>query len=107
MTDLSAFVTDCPDCRQPILWPFTKGGTTRMPVDAAPAANGNVLIVVDPTNPKRITCDVIGNRANRSRLRSGGWLLYLHHRLTCTKAEKWARPETRRKPAASTTEGLF
>jgi hypothetical protein len=117
MTDLPAVATFaelCPDCQQPILWPWTSAsaGVNRMPVDAEPVDTGNVLVTVDSLNPNRIVCDVIGNRANRRKLAAGGHALYQHHRITCTRAEKWARPQRRPVPAVDTDlaereKGLF
>jgi hypothetical protein len=116
MTELpavSSFAEPCPDCQQPILWPWTNAssGVNRMPCDAEPVGvAGNVLISVDPANPERIVCDVIGNgargRAHCRRLAAGGHPIYWHHRLTCTKADKWARPQKRPVPAVSTAGDL-
>jgi len=102
--DLSAFVTPCPDCKQPIMWPRTVTGQ-RMPVDAEAVPGGNVMVTVNPSG-ENLGCDVV-NRADSRRLAAGGHLLYRHHRITCTKADRWARPHRKPAPAVSTAEGLF
>jgi hypothetical protein len=105
MTDLSEFAELCPGCQQPILWPLTVTGA-QMPVDAEPVLGGNVMVHVTPAG---LGCDV-KSRADCRRLHAGGHLLYRHHRITCTRAEKWARPQ-RKVPAVDTAgtpgEGLF
>jgi hypothetical protein len=107
--DLAGFIEPCPDCNQPILWPQTVNNV-RMPVDAEPVGNGNVMVVRVDSHPLRLICNVV-RRSDISKLAAGGHLLYRHHRITCTRAEKWARPQ-RPAPAVSTAgdpgvEGLF
>lgn len=76
----------CPDCRAPILWLTTPKGN-RMPVDAQPHAEGNVVV-------EGATCAVLG-RNQLPGARAAGRPLHRHHRLSCPHADKWARKERR------------
>lgn len=88
------FARDCSNCRQPIMWAWTVTGD-RMPIDADPVDNGNVMAFVDG---RRLRVDVIGDAPTRRKLRLGHWPLYRHHRLSCPMADQWAR-QTKRKTA--------
>ncbi|MGW5647541.1 hypothetical protein [Saccharopolyspora sp. NPDC003762] len=86
MSPLDSHVTPCPDCRGPIVWATTAKGVP-MPVDAEPAAAGNVLLSVDSQG---VHAGVLAtNQAAGARDR--GQPLHQHHRLSCPYAHKWAR----------------
>jgi hypothetical protein len=85
-------IGECRDatCQAPIIWAVTAGRGKRMPVDANPTPDGNVMLtladgsdtpvatVIDPAAPPL-----------------GGWPGTLHHSHfeTCPAADRWrARP---------------
>jgi hypothetical protein len=79
----------CNFCKQLIVWTTTDKGA-RMPVDwPAPVTGGNVLLVLD--DRKGLIATVLGTLAHRRAYSAVGWPLYLHHRLSCPDAERWAR----------------
>jgi hypothetical protein len=82
----------CNHCRGPILWAKTDGDRL-MPVDAEPAADGNVLLTVERDH---LRAGVLG--ANQAAgARDHGLALYRHHKLSCPHADRWCRsPRTRR-----------
>jgi hypothetical protein len=97
--DLAAvFAQPCNYCRQMIMWGNTAAGE-RMPVDADPTPFGNVRL---HRRGRVLTADVIGKAEDRRRLRLGGHPLFQHHRLSCTKAEQWARTQAKPTPAVDT-----
>jgi hypothetical protein len=81
LVETAGGATPCPDCRAPIRWLTTQVGK-RMPVDAEPSERGNVLL----------TGDVAGvlNPGQAGAARAAGAPLYLHHRLSCPFASRWA-----------------
>jgi hypothetical protein len=93
----SSYATPCPDCKQPILWPWTRASdcTIQMPVDAGPTDRGNVKITVEG---RRLVADVIGKSDDRRKMILGGWPLYLHHSQSCTKSNSWSRNAPKRRP---------
>jgi hypothetical protein len=93
----------CNHCKQLIVW-ATTGTDGRMPVDwPAPDTGGNVLLVHD--DRKGLIATVLGTAAQRGAYASSGWRLYLHHRLSCPFADRWARPSQARRPAARPSRG--
>lgn len=80
-------------------WTNASGRRERMPLDATPEPNGNVMVYRDDDNPRLLICDVIGSKAHRAHLTRAGWPLYLHHRLSCPKADRWARGPLSMRPA--------
>lgn len=100
---LHAFAKPCNYCRQRIMWAWTNasGRVERMPLDAAPVPEGNVIAYRDEKRPRLLVCDVIGKRGDRRKLALGGWPLYQHHRLTCSQAERWARAPIAMRPQPS------
>ena len=79
----------CNHCKGLIVWAIT-GTDSRMPVDwPAPDTGGNVLLVLD--DHKGLIATVLGTPGQRQAYATSGWPLYLHHRLSCPFAERWAR----------------
>jgi hypothetical protein len=97
---LHAFARPCNFCRERIMWAWTNasGLTVRMPVDAVPVPEGNVVVYRHDTRRRLLVCDVLDRKGRRS-LAAGGWPLYAHHRLTCTQADRWARGPLSMRPA--------
>ncbi len=90
-------------CGGRILWARTvaSGLTEWMPLDAEPTPDGNILAYPDPTNRRRLICVVYDVRKNRARLAgmvADGWLLFQHHRLSCPRADQWARAPKSMRP---------
>lgn len=71
----------CPDCKAPILWLITARGRL-MPVDAAPSPRGNVV--------RQGRHGGVLNARQVAEASGRGIPLYLHHRLTCPYADRWA-----------------
>lgn len=84
-TDIALPAEPCPDCRQSIVWALTSKNK-RMPVDAAPVADGNIHLELDGDTVKTT---VLG-KAKADLARDTGTVLHQHHRLTCAQAAKWA-----------------
>lgn len=85
----------CDHCHAVIVWAVTKD--SRMPLDAAPTDDGNVLIVADNG---QLTATVLGSASARAAYREQGYALYSHHKLTCPNHNLWSRPGgARTKPA--------
>lgn len=95
--DLELFVRNCSDCRKPIMWPWTTNGE-RMPVDADPVPNGNVIVYPDPGNHRRLLADVIDKGLRRAGMAADGWKFRQHHRLSCPHADRWARKPKAMRP---------
>lgn len=95
--DFELFARTCSHCRAAIMWAKTNASGRRewMPLDYEPAPRGNVLAYPAPGDPRLLVCDVLADRGREARrldeMRRDGWLLFLHHRLSCPKAEQWAR----------------
>jgi hypothetical protein len=98
---LHAFGRPCNFCRTRIMWAWTNASdlTVRMPVDAIPVAEGNVIVYRHDTRPRLLVCDVVADRRGLRALRAGGWPLYVHHRMSCTQADRWARGPVSMRPA--------
>jgi hypothetical protein len=80
----------CNHCQAPILWATTTAGA-RMPIDADPHPDGNVL--VDDAGG-HLVAGVLGvGQAAGARAR--GQLLHRHHKLTCPHASRWCGPKRR------------
>ena len=107
-------------CGKEIMWARVgKGHDELMPIDADPSPTGNVLARPDPGNRRRLLGDVIGSRMRREAMAADGWLLFLHHRLSCARADRWARQPHAMRPqptgfapvpaavAVAEPEGLF
>lgn len=95
-TDFEQARRDCPDCHKAIIWARTKNDQW-MPLDGEPSDHGNVqlLALADTRWPY---ADVIGRPQSRTALRAAGQKLYLHHRLSCPFADRWARTPGARIP---------
>lgn len=91
--DLELFVRNCSDCRRPIMWAKTvaSDGQEWIPLDAEPIATGNVIVFRDPNAPRRLLADVVGRSAVRAGMRADGWHFWQHHRISCPRADEWAR----------------
>lgn len=91
--DLELHVKQCPDCRQPLLWAKTvaSDGQEWIPLDGDPIDSGNVIVFPDPSAPRRLLADVVGNQHMRAGMRADGWHFWQHHRLSCPRADQWAR----------------
>jgi hypothetical protein len=95
--DFELFVRPCSHCRERIMWAKTNASGRRewMPLDYDPAPRGNVLAYPAPDDRRLLVCDVLPDRGAGARrveqMRRDGWLLFLHHRLSCPKADQWAR----------------
>jgi hypothetical protein len=90
----------CRNCQQWIMWAWTRDGE-RMPLDAQPSEHGNVIAYRDPANRNRLLVTVYGATAAEPRrrlaqMRRAGWPTYTHHRISCPKAEEWARTRGRK-----------
>lgn len=78
-------VSRCRSCDAEIVW--ARGATgKRMPVDAEPSHNGNVMLVPDRKRPGEWTAIVLA-RANLSVTRISGAVLHLNHFVTCRYSE--------------------
>lgn len=97
---LEIFERLCGDCHKPIFWTKTvaSGGLDWMPVDAAPVLGGNVIVYPDPKAPRRILSDVIGKGLVRAGMAADGWRFHQHHRLSCPRADHWARQPVHKRP---------
>lgn len=75
-----------------------------MPLDFEPAENGNVLVFPAEDNPRLLVAQVVGKRS-AAAMRAGGWLLFVHHRLSCAYTDQWSRgPKAMRpKPTGART----
>jgi hypothetical protein len=91
----STFGRTCRNCRRRIMWAWT-GADERMPVDAQPTEHGDVLLRRDPARPRRLLAAVEGSRRRLDAMRAAGWPTYQHHRLSCPRAEEWARTRGRK-----------
>jgi len=79
-----ASVATCSACGAPVVWATTAGGK-RIPLDAAPDPDGNVLLLSDGT------CSVVG----QSKAGARRWIA---HHATCTAVERQRlRHPTRRR----------
>lgn len=87
---------DCPDCHESIIWARTVNAQW-MPVDAEPSILGNVVLSA-PGSGRWPRCNVVGRPAMRDAMRRAGRQLYLHHRLSCPFADRWARTPGARIP---------
>lgn len=77
----------CNYCGKKIVWTKTeKGG--RMPLDAAPDTNGNVLIYM---HAGEAISAVVAKKARLDAIRAQGTPMYLHHKLSCPRASEWQR----------------
>jgi hypothetical protein len=95
-------------CRRPvgcggrIMWARTNASnrTEWMPLDAEPADDGNVLAYPAPDNARLLVCDVLGHRSRAAldAMRDDGVLLFRHHRLSCPRADSWARQPLSMRP---------
>jgi DNA-directed RNA polymerase subunit RPC12/RpoP len=82
LVELADGSAPCPDCQALILWLITDRNRL-MPVDAQPSPRGNVARQGrhgGVLNPRQATV-----------ARGRGVPLYLHHRLTCPHADRWAK----------------
>jgi hypothetical protein len=81
--------SECRDaeCRAPIIWAITQAGK-RMPVDAEPSDDGNVLLQPPLNDAARSPRATVVNPASPPL---DGWDGTLHHShfTTCPAAERW------------------
>jgi hypothetical protein len=84
---MSAAPWTCRSCGAPILWATVELSSTRMPVDADPAPEGNVLI---RREPGRIWARVLGG-AELRQARHEHESLHRSHFATCPDAADWRR----------------
>lgn len=84
----------CRSCEAPIFWVFTENGR-RMPIDADPVAEGNVVLVQEGSGrraivlgpPELFESDDLRELRQRTK--------YMPHHATCPHADEW-RNTTRR-----------
>ena len=80
------------DCQAPIIWAITQAGK-RMPVDADPAPNGNVLL--QPSlNPSTNTPRATVVNPNSPPLDGFDGTLHHSHFETCPAADRWRSRKT-------------
>lgn len=84
--DLSPWRGYCRSCQARFAWAITSGGE-RMPVDDQPAANGNVLLLVQAG---QLTAGVLSTKDARRR-RATGTQLHRAHFATCPDAKQHRR----------------
>jgi hypothetical protein len=94
-------------CGGRIMWAKTNASGRRewMPLDYEPSPRGNVLAYPAPDNPRLLVCDVLATRGPEARrldgMRRDGWLTFTHHRMSCPRADQWARAPKSMRPAPS------
>jgi hypothetical protein len=113
---------ECPDCHKEIMWAKTNASGRKewMPLDAEPIRSGNVLAYPAPDRPRVLVCDVLGRGPRAGLMFDDGWPIFIHHRLSCPYADRWARQNKSMRPGpagtrierpefaeADQTEGLF
>lgn len=86
----------CPDCAAPILWTTSSKGR-RMPIDAIPHNDGNVIVQPDGA------ATVLSKTKAADAFTAGSVALHRHHRLTCAKTERWAAKPARQVATDATT----
>lgn len=93
----------CDHCFTMIVWAKTepRADATRMPVDAKPAPDGNVVLSV--YEPHGLIAGVVQTRGRRRAMVAEGWTFYQHHRLSCPYASRWADKPDAKKPAKTYT----
>lgn len=79
----------CSHCKGLIVWARAKPrhDAQRMPVDAEPHDNGNVLL--HHHDVWGVLYSVMGARPARRGYQAAGWHFYQHHRLSCPQAHLW------------------
>lgn len=83
-------MSECRSCGAPITWAITDNGK-RIPLDAEPAPNGNLILVDGVARTPRIDDDV-------------PFLQYVSHFATCPNAQQHRRSRTK-SPAGRGLEG--
>lgn len=79
----------CAKCPTQIVWAESDSTGKPMPVDAAPAENGNVRLVEYPDG---VTATVLA-KAEAERARANGERLHLNHFVTCARASEFRKPK--------------
>ncbi|MEV5688605.1 hypothetical protein AB0L68_36415 [Streptomyces sp. NPDC052164] len=79
MKPASHHIATCRSCRAPICWALTTAHGKRQPVDAEPAADGNLAVMQGPDG----LLYVRSITAARPDVRPGEWRAMPHH-ATCT-----------------------
>jgi hypothetical protein len=80
---VSLRVQACRSCSAPIVWALTERGK-RMPVDAEPSADGNIVLIA-PDDPRDEPVARIAGLADRTEER------HRSHFVTCPQASSWRR----------------
>jgi hypothetical protein len=88
-------LTRCNYCHDPIVW-GTTSTDSRMPLDAEPVDDGNVLLLAD--GPV-LRATVLGRAGQRQAFREQGHGLRLHHRLSCPQEKQWTTAARNVRPA--------
>lgn len=83
----------CSSCGAEIVWAVHQGSGKRMPVDAAPAENGNVRLMrrFTPEGKYVETVATVHGPDARAALRAQGVALHLNHFVTCPDREQHRR----------------
>lgn len=75
----------CRSCGAPIYWAITRTGA-RMPVDAAPVADGNVLLAL-----RRSTGEIRAHVLRKHEEPDEGRNRYTAHHATCPDGPRWRK----------------
>lgn len=76
-------VSSCASCQAEIIWCVSVKGS-RMPVDARPAADGNLSLTENGTAAPRATVLAVAKRFGRTNLHKS-------HFATCQDADSWRK----------------
>lgn len=100
---LELFERLCSGCHRRILWAKTEAsdGVEWMPCDADPSEHGNVLVRLDPDDPRRALATVVANRGRRAAMIADGWVFRLPHAASCPKAAQYTRGPKSMRPTPS------
>lgn len=79
-------MTTCQSCGAAIFWAVSVNGS-RMPINAEPVVDGNVLVSVSRSNPENKKCIVLAHAAVKPKDRR----LFTSHFSTCPNARKHRR----------------
>lgn len=82
----------CNHCGARLTWALTVNDK-RMPVDAEPSPRGNIVLKTDGRGVWG--AHVVGTKRQADALRANGYLLHLHHAVSCPYAARWATPKAR------------
>lgn len=76
-------MTACASCGAQIFWAISVNGS-RMPIDADPTPEGNVIVMQSRSNPENKKCVVLSRDAERPKDRR----LFTSHFSTCPNAKQ-------------------